>query len=124
MRVVLIRRLTGFVALALVLSATPDVSAQAPSPWLQLTVVQVEPAMIDEYVALQREITARIRRGGPAWRTVSRTEAFGDMYRFVILSPLANLASFDAAARNPDADLNALNSRAQKYVKSQQSFAI
>ena len=100
------------------------ISAQAPTPWLQLTIVQVEPAMIDEYVALQREISARMRRGGPAWRTVSRTEGFGDMYRFAILSPLANLASLDAAARNVDPELAALNARAQKYVKSQQTIAI
>ena len=100
------------------------ISAQAPTPWLQLTIVQVEPAMIDEYVALQREISARMRRGGPAWRTVSRTEGFGDTYRFVILSPLPNLASLDAAARNVDPELAALNGRAQKYVKSQQTIAI
>ena len=80
--------------------------------------------MIDEYVALQREISARMRRGGPAWRTVSRTEGFGDTYRFVILSPLPNLASLDAAARNVDPELAALNGRAQKYVKSQQTIAI
>ena len=100
------------------------ISAQAPTPWLQLTIVQVEPAMIDEYVALQRDISTRMRRGGPAWRTVSRTEGFGDTYRFVILSPLANLASLDAAARNVDPELAALNGRAQKYVKSQQTIAI
>ena len=105
------------------LTARP-ISAQAPTPWLQMTIVQVEPAMIDEYVGLQREISARMRRGGPAWRTVSRTEGFGDMYRFVILSPLANLASLDAAARNVDPELAALNGRAQKYVKTQQTIAI
>ncbi len=92
--------------------------------WLQMTVVNVEPAMVDEYVALQRDIATRIRKGGPAWRTVSRSEIFGDSYRFIIINPVQNLASFDAAGRNPDPELTSLNSRATKYVKSQQSFAI
>jgi hypothetical protein len=122
MRVMLNRYL---LLLLIVFELTPrTVLAQGPTPWLQMTIVQVEPAMIDEYLALQREISARMRRGGPAWRTVSRTEGFGDMYRFVILSPLANLASLEAAARNADPELVALNGRAQRYVKTQQTIAI
>lgn len=117
----------GLAALVLVsaLAAVNTLQAQSPpppAPWVQLTIVQVAPAMVDEYIALQREITARTRRGGPAWRTVSRTEGFGDAYRFIIATPVQNLASLDAA--RPDAELAALNNRAQKYVTSQQSYAI
>jgi hypothetical protein len=114
---------SGLLLLLIVLNSQTAV-AQNPPAWLQFTMVQVEPAMVDEYVALQKEIATRIRRGGPAWRTVSRTDGFGDSYRFVILSPVQNLASLDAAARNTDAELASLNSRAQKYVRSQQTFAI
>jgi len=97
-------------------------SPPAPVPWMQLTVVQVVPAMVDDYIAVQREIAARVKKGGPAWRIVSRTEVFGDPFRFLILTPVQNLASFDA--KNTDAELAALNNRLPKYVTSQQTYAI
>lgn len=78
--------------------------------------------MIDEYVAVQREMAARIKKGGPAWRIVSRTEVFGDLFRFFIVTPVQNLASFDK--KNTDAELAALSNRAQRYIKAQQSYAI
>src|SRR5262249_44120222 len=56
-------------------------------------------------------------------RTVSRTE-FGDVYTFVMTSPVTNLASLDNAARNPDPELTALTARATKYVKDQHSYMI
>jgi hypothetical protein len=115
MRNVLIRNL----ALVSVLAAQ---SPPSPPPWMQLTVVHVEPAMVDEYIAVQREITARVKKGGPPWRIVSRTEVFGDTYQFLIVTPVQNLASFDA--KNSDSELAALNSRAQRYVTRQQSYAI
>jgi len=121
MRDMLIR---NFVLASLML-APHTLAAQTPPqppPWMQLTVVQVEPAMVDEYIAVQREITARIKKGGPPWRIVSRTEVFGDAFRFLITTPAQNLASFDT--KNSDSELTALNNRAQRYVTSQQSYAI
>lgn len=93
-----------------------------PPPWMQLTIVNVDPAMVDEYANLQRDISAHVKRGGPAWRIVSRTDVFGDTNQFLILSPVQNLASFDNP--RPDPELASLNSRAQKYVRSQQTYAI
>jgi len=95
---------------------------QETPPWMQLTIVHVEPAMVDEYVAVQREITARLKKGGPVWRIVSRTEVFGDPFRFLIVTPVQSLASFDA--KNSDPELATLNGRVQKYVKSQRTYAI
>src|SRR5919198_5696926 len=120
MRVMLIGNTTAsaLLTVAAVLAATPLLTAQpAPAPaWMQLTIVHVAPSMIDEYIAGQREITAHVKKSGPPWRLVSRTEVFGDAFRFVILTPVANLASFDP--KNSDADLAALNRRLQKYVTS------
>jgi len=95
-----------------------------PSPWMQFTIVSIDPPMADEYVALQRDIGARIRRGqnAPAWRIVGRFDVFGDNYQFLTITPVQNLASFDA--RNADAELAVLNSRAQRYIKGQQSYGI
>lgn len=124
MRDVLIRNFAALI-LACALTAPLPLAAQsppAPAPWMQFTIVHVEPAMVDEYIAVQRDITARLKKGGPAWRIVSRTEVFGDAYRFLIITPVQNLAGFDA--KNADAELAALNNRVQRYVSSQQSYAI
>ncbi|MGH9323214.1 MAG: hypothetical protein ACRD3V_25440, partial [Vicinamibacteria bacterium] len=48
-------------------------------------------------VAAQRELAARAKESKTPWRTVSRTEVFGDTYRFFIATPLSSLASFDEA---------------------------
>ncbi len=122
-------RFTFFVLLVLMLAAPQGVAAQGAAPqgpavWLQMTIIDVEPAMVDEYVSLQREISTRIRRGGPAWRTVSRSDVLGDNYRFIIINPVSTLGSFDGAGRGADAELVSLNGRAQKYVRNQQTFAI
>ena len=126
-----------------------------PAPWMQLTFINVSPAMVDEYLAVQREILARLRGGGrggggrgggfapgggggggrgggapdaadgaalSGYRIVSRSDVFGDSYRFVVITPVQTLASLDA--RNADPELAALNGRAQKYVTGQQSYAI
>jgi hypothetical protein len=115
--------------LALVsVSLAPRVDAQSPppaAPWLRMVVTDVDPAFIDEYIGLQRDITARLRRAqGATWRTVHRSDAFGNLDQFITITPVQNLASFDAAARGGDVELAALMSRAQKYVKHTQSYAI
>jgi hypothetical protein len=117
---------------------------------MQMTFVNVEPSMLDEFLSVQRDITSRLRGGGrggrgggrgggggggggrggdgdapagPAgYRIVGRSDVFGDNYRFVVITPAATLASLDT--RNADADMALLNSRANKYVSGQHSFAI
>jgi hypothetical protein len=98
--------------------------AQSPAaaPWLQLTFVQVQPAMVDEYIAVEREVTGSLKRTGVPWRIVGRTEVFGDAYEFLIATPAQNLASFDAT--KPDSELANLKNRAQRYLKGQRSFAV
>src|SRR5262245_10747532 len=70
-----------------------------PPAWLQITLVDVDPANIDEYVALQRDYAARAKRNAPTARTVGRVEV-GNTYTFLFITPMQNLASLDAAARN------------------------
>ena len=94
-----------------------------PAPWMQVTIVHVEPAMVDEYIGVQKDFAAKAKKGPTTGRTVSRVEV-GDSYQFIITSPVQNLASFDAAARNVDAELSALNAKMLKYVTSQQTYII
>jgi len=122
MRDLLIGNLAVLMLVAFLAAPVTAQSPPAPAPWMQLTIVRVEPTMVDEYIAVQREITARVKKGGPAWRIVSRTEVFGDPLRFLIVTPVQTLASFDA--KNSDTELATLNGRLQKYITSQQTYAI
>lgn len=94
-----------------------------PAPWLQITIVHVEPAMVDEYISVQRDYAARAKKTVTPGRTVSRVEV-GDPYQFIITSPVQNLASFDTASRNIDPELGALQAKMLKYVTSQQNYVI
>ncbi|HXV60310.1 MAG TPA: hypothetical protein VEK15_06415 [Vicinamibacteria bacterium] len=97
-------------------------AAKAP-PWFQLTIVQVQPTMVDEYMAVQRELMARAQKAKTPWRTVSRTEVFGDTYRFFIATPLENLASLDRG-NDSDPELTALVNRLRRCITSRNSYAI
>jgi hypothetical protein len=92
-------------------------------PWVQLTVVEVAPPMVDEFLAVQHELSERAKKAKTPWRVVSRTEVFGDSYRFLIASPLEKLAVLDEKA-DPDPSLQALVRRAENCVTSRHSYAI
>jgi len=108
-----------------VLATAHTVAAQAPqtAPWMQLIIVHVEPSMVDEYTAVQRDYAARVKKAVNPGRTVSRVEV-GDTGQFLITSPVQNLAAFDAAARQNDPELTALNIKMAKYVTNQHSYVI
>ena len=113
--------------LAGVLATPPTDAAQEdadqPPPWVQLSIVQVDPAMTNEFIAVQRELMARARDGDTPWRTVSRTAVFGDNYRFLIATPGEDLAGFNDAG-DADAEWTSLMNRLEKYITSRQSYAI
>ncbi len=87
--------------------------------------VDVDPASIDEYMALQKDYAARAKRNAPAARTVARVEV-GNNYTFLFMTTMQNLATFDAAARtaNTDAELASISARIQRYIKGQRSIVI
>ena len=102
----------------------PDTAAaQAAAPWVQFTVVQVNPDMVDEFMAVQRELTARAKDADVPWRSVSRTAVFGDTYRFLIATPVQTLASLDDA-ETADPELAALITRVRQCITSRQSYAL
>ena len=105
--------------------------AQEPAPWVQLTVVQVDPASVDEFLVVQRELSDYWEAAGTAWRRVSRTAMFGDDYRFLIETPLLDFASLDPATEDeeteataePDA-LPALRRRVERFITGRQTYAL
>ena len=118
---------TGLAILALSASAAPQPTepakrAKDAAPWVQLTIVDVVPSMVEEFIAVQRELAAKAKESKTPWRTVSRTEVFGDTYRFFIASPVASLASFDKVV--DDAAVTALVRRAERCISERTSYAV
>ena len=102
--------------------ATPAKPAKDAAAWVQLTIVDVVPSMVEEFIAVQRELATRAKEAKTPWRTVSRTEVFGDTYRFFIASPVASLASFDKAVDDPA--LTALERRADRCISERTTYAV
>ena len=111
--------------LALLLSALPAAPARAqdPPPWLEMTIVQVDPARVGEFLAAQREISAVDEEAGVPWRSVSRTAVFGDTYRFVITTPLANFAQLDRAS-DDDGPRAGIVGRIRNVITSRATYAV
>ena len=97
--------------------------AQNPAPWLEMTIVQVDPARVGEFLAAQREISALDEEAGVPWRSVGRTAVFGDTYRFVITTPLANFAQLDRAADDDPARAAAVG-RIRNVITSRVTYAV
>jgi len=106
-------------------TGTASAQEDAPPPWVRLNVVQVQPAMVDEFISVQRELTARAKEAKVPWRSVSRTEVFGDTYRFLIATPVEKLASFDESEKSgPDPELTTLIHRIERCVTERTSYAV
>lgn len=123
-------RLRGYVGgvtkvavLVAVMQLPGIVSAQEVPPWFQMTVVQVDPTRLDEFLAAQGELSSLEKAAGTPWRSVSRTAIFGDTYRFIIMTPLVSFASFD---RDVDADAGraAIIKRIRNVITTRQSYAL
>ena len=108
--------------MALTLPASPA-RAQDPPPWLEMTIVHVDPARVDEFLAAQREISALDEEAGVPWRSVGRTAVFGDTYRFVITTPLASFAQLDRAGDDDPARAAAVG-RIRNVITSRATYAV
>ena len=114
---------TRVALLFVVMQLSAPVSAQDAPAWLQMTVVQVDPTRLDEFLAAQGELSALEQEAGVPWRTVSRTAIFGDTYRFIITTPLRAFAGFDRAAE-ADPARGAIISRIRDTITSRQTYAL
>ena len=109
--------LVALLGLALPVAASAQ---DAPPAWIQLNVVDVQPTMVDEFLAVQRELMESAKKAKTPWRTVSRTEVFGDTYRFLIASPVESLSVFDKRGEND----RTLISRAERCITARRSYAV
>lgn len=97
--------------------------AEEVAPWTEMALVGVDPGQVDEFLAAQRELASLEQKAGIPWRSVSRTAVFGDTYRFVIMTPLAQFARLDRPGR-PDPARVSVENRIQRTVTSRQTFAL
>ena len=104
-------------------AAAPAQDAPEAAPWTEMTLVGVAPGQVDEFLAAQRELSALEKAADVPWRSVSRTAAFGDTYRFVIMTPLANFARLDQPGR-PDPARASVENRIQRTVTSYRTYAL
>ena len=112
----------GVSAVLLTAPAQQEAEDDTPiPPWVRMTIVDVNPAMIDEFLAVQRELMTVAQDDEIPWRGVNRSAVFGNPYRFLIFTPADNLAAFDGIDDGIDP---ALMSRLQKTITSEQSYAI
>jgi hypothetical protein len=105
------------------LAALPAAAQDDPAPWLEMTLVDVDPSRVDEFLAAQAELSALDKEAGTPWRSVGRTAVFGDTYRFVITSPLDNFAGFDRT-RAAEPGRAAIISRIRNVITSRRTFAL
>lgn len=88
-----------------------------------MTVVDVEPRLVDEFLVAQRELAALEKEAGVPWRNVSRTAVFGDAYRFLIMTPLEAFSGLDRPGR-ADAERVGVESRVERVVTGRTSLAL
>ena len=104
-------------------AAAPAQDAAQAAPWMEMTLIGVDPGQVDEFLAAQRELAALEKEAGVPWRSVSRTAGFGDAYRFVIMTPLAQFARLDRPG-SPDPARASVESRIERALTSQTTFAL
>ena len=111
--------------LALILTGVISGSAQAQdvAPWIEMTIVGVDPGRVDEFLAAQRELSAIDQEAGVRWRSVSRTAVFGDTYQFVVMTPLDDFARFDLPA-DADPARAAIIGRIRGVITSRTTYAL
>ena len=93
-------------ALTLIASLSNEALAQNPTPtpqaaptpeFLSITFVSVKPEMMLEFQNFMKNTTnPALKKGGIKWREVwQSTNAAGDAFEFVLVTPVAKLADFD-----------------------------
>jgi hypothetical protein len=109
----------------------PAASATPPAApvFVRLTIVEVRPDMVNDYVALQKsETIPALQKAGVAWRNAWRTGNFGSTFTVAYIAPQKSFASLD----EPNPMLKALGeeayraylAKASKLIVSQRVYAL
>jgi hypothetical protein len=77
----------------------PAAAAATPAApvFVRLTIVEIRPEMVSDYVALQKsETIPALQKGGVPWRNAWRTGVFGSAFTVAYIAPIGSFASLDA----------------------------
>jgi hypothetical protein len=128
----------GVMSAADVATQTSAKPAQAPSAaatppaapmFVRLTIVEIRPEAVSDYVALQKSDTMpALQKAGVAWRDAWRTGVFGSSFTVAYIAPLKSFASLD----EPNPLLKSMGEEAyreyqvkmSKLIRSQQTYAL
>jgi len=106
-------------------TATP---AAAPM-FFRLTIVEIRPDMVNDYVALQKsETIPALQKAGVAWRNAWRTGNFGSTFTVAYTAPIKSFASLDEP--NPvlkslgEEGYRAYMAKMSKLITSQRVYAL
>ena len=116
------------VVVALVAGAE-QAEAQDAASWWRVTVVQVKPERLSDFIKLnQEEINPALQRAGVPWRSAWQTGEFGETYERLFITPMASFAELDSGGPlrrvlEPRA-FDRLQEKLRRAIDRQQSYAV
>ena len=125
-RSLFIRAGAATLALSLATLCLAQQASPPPTTRFAVTVTQVKPDMLNEYLDLQKsEVNPALKKAGVASRAVSSTQ-FGNTYEYVSIVPLESYAQFDAPspvarALGPEASAR-LGAKLRKCITSSRTY--
>ena len=120
------------VAVAVVLlvpSAARVTPAQEAMPWMRVDIIEVLPRELDQFIEVQsRDVNDAMRRAGVPWRSAWRTAEFGNLYEWMFVTPMDNLAELDRggplALALDRRDLERIDERVRRTISGHRSYAL
>lgn len=118
------------VAVALLVpSASRVTPAQEAMPWMRVDIIEVLPRELDQFIEVQsRDVNDAMRRAGVPWRSAWRTAEFGNLYEWMFVTPMDNLAELDRggplALALDRRDLERIDERVRRTISGHRSYAL
>jgi len=116
-------RTLGRIGVALLPAAAAAQEMPEATPWMEMTLIEVSPGRVEEFLAAESARAALDQKEGSAWQSVSRTAGFGNHFRFLKLAPLERFGILDRPAA-PDPEHVRLLGRIESTVAGRATYAL
>ena len=120
---------TAVVAVVLLAGSARMTPAQQAMPWMRVDILEVIPREMNQFIEVQsRDVNQAMQRAGVPWRSAWRTAEFGDMYEWMFVTPMDNLAELDRggplALTLDRRDLERIDERVRRTISGHRSYAL